>query len=155
MKNIQKDNRKNCKGVTLIALTVAVVILMIISSVLIYNAKNGIKLRNIKMLQNDIEILDNQIASFYVKYGAIPALQQYTEDVSRFKQANDNDIYYIIDLSALEGITLNYGTNEEKDDIYIINEQSHHIYYAKGIETDGVWYYTTDVDEEVELKHSK
>lgn len=152
MKNRQKNNKKNCKGVTLIALTVAVVILIIISSILIYNAKNGIKIRNIKMMQNDIEKLDDQIDAYYIKYGAIPASQQYTEDLSRFTQANDNDIYYIIDLSALEGLTLNYGANEEKDDIYIINEQSHHIYYAKGIEIDNVWYYTNDIDENVELK---
>lgn len=152
MKNRQIYNKNNCRGVTLIALTVAVVILVIISSILIYNAKNGIKMRNIKMMQNDIEILNDQINAYYIKYGAIPASQQYMEDVSRFKQLNDNDIYYIIDLSALEGLTLNYGANEEKDDVYIINEQSHHIYYAKGLEIDGVWYYTNDIDENVELK---
>lgn len=153
MKISKTDSNKNNRGVTLIALTVAVVILIIISSVLIYNAKNGIKMRNIKMMQNDIEALDGQINAYYIKYGAIPASELYNGDINRFKQENDNDKYYIIDISVLDSLTLNYGHKEGTDeDIYIINEQSHHIYYVKGLELDGEWYYTNDEDERIELK---
>lgn len=52
-------------------------------------------------------------------------------------QANDNNKYYVIALKALEGITLNYGSDYNNitldpnnsgnyDDAYIINEQNHY-----------------------------
>ena len=70
------------------------------------------------------------------------------------------DEYYIIDLSALENLSLNYGedyksiTNENastKEDIYIINKQSHHVYYVQGITFENVKYYTNELDDSVNL----
>ena len=55
---------------------------------------------------------------------------------------------------------MNYGSDFSKittdtvndyDDLYIVNEQSHHVYYARGIELDGVMYYTNDTDEDIGL----
>ena len=39
-------------------------------------------------------------------------------------------------------MTLNKGTNYQLDDCYIVNEQSHTVYYTKGVALDGVTYYT-------------
>ena len=146
-------------GITLITLAIAVVILVIISSLLVYNAKTGIKLRNLDMMYNDIELLSDKVNSYYTKYGALPASIEYIEDIAFEPEPNDSTIYYVIDLNALEGISLNYGygfkniTSEEdtlgNNDVYIINEDSHHIYYAKGIEMDGTVYYTNESDDEV------
>ena len=146
-------------GITLITLAIAVVILVIISSLLVYNAKTGIKLRNLDMMYNDIELLSDKVNSYYTKYGALPASIEYIEDIAFQPEPNDSTIYYVIDLNALEGISLNYGygfkniTSEEdtlgNNDVYIINKDSHHIYYAKGIEMDGTVYYTNDSDDEV------
>ena len=166
---IDKTPKKiNAKGISLISLTVAVCILIVLSSMMIYTTRNGIKIRAYKMLQNDIEILNDKINAYYVKYGALPAEIKYVNtnftkniDSSGQKGANDGEDYYVIDLRALEGVTLNYGTDASKiqteedtaqyDDVYIINKESHHIYYARGINFDGVWYYTNDVDEEISL----
>ena len=57
---------KKEKGITLITLTVAICILIIILSTLIYNAQNGIKMRNLKMMQNDIEILNDKIEQIFM-----------------------------------------------------------------------------------------
>ena len=158
MKNLRN------KGISLISLTVAVCILIVISSMLIYNAKSGVNIRKLKMMQNDIATLDDAINSYYAKYGALPVKIEYNvmplpffNDIS----PNDNEVYYVIDLTALEGITLNYGVDYEhintqedlleNEDVYVINEQSHRIYYARGIEMDGVVYYTNEQDEDVEL----
>ena len=35
------------------------------------------------------------------------------------------------------------------EDVYIINKDSHHIYYVKGINFDGKWYYTNENDDEI------
>ena len=69
---------KKERGITLITLTVAICILIIILSVLVYNAQNGIKMRNLKMMQNDIEELSDKIDAYYVKYGALPIEYRYT-----------------------------------------------------------------------------
>ena len=50
---------KNNKGITLITLTVAVLIMIILSSMLIYNAKNGLKMKNLKDMQNPDTIFCN------------------------------------------------------------------------------------------------
>ena len=66
----------------------------------------------------------------------------------------------MLDLKAFEGLTLNYGADfsnvtaenvADYTDLYVINEQSHHIYYARGIEMDGVWYHTNDKDDGVSM----
>ncbi|MCI8273066.1 MAG: hypothetical protein HFJ55_03160, partial [Clostridia bacterium] len=149
---------KRTSGITMISLVIGIVILIIISGMLIYNSKSGIQIRNYKWMQNDIEVLGNEIDAFYIKYGALPILHKYT-NIKFEPQPNDSQEYYIIDLAALDGFTLNYGKDYEKsdsenlgdndDDIYIIDKQSHHIYYAKGIEMDGIVYYTNTTDNEV------
>ena len=164
--------RKKIKGLSLISLTIAVVILIIISSLLIYNAKNGVKIRAYKMLQNDVQLLEDKVNAYYVKYSAIPAEIEYvnTTLLNRIfneseKSPNDGEEYYVIDLKALEGVTLNYGKDYENisteddtrkyEDVYIINKESHHIYYVKGINFDGKWYYTNENDDEVNVVERK
>ena len=153
---------KKIAGITLITLVIAVCILIIISSILIYNARTGIRLRSLKMMYNDIELLSDKVNSYYTKYGALPAEIEYKGNIHFEPEPNDNDIYYIIDLNALDGISLNYGFDfknitSENDtstysDIYIINEESHHIYYVRGIEMDGVIYYTNNNDDSLNIK---
>ena len=164
--------RKKIKGLSLISLTIAVVILIIISSLLIYNAKNGVKIRAYKMLQNDVQLLEDKVNAYYVKYSAIPAEIEYVNTIlinrmfnESEKSPNDGEEYYVIDLKALEGVTLNYGKDYENisteddtrkyEDVYIINKESHHIYYVKGINFDGKWYYTNENDDEVNVVERK
>lgn len=155
---------KKGNAITLISLVVAVSIMIIIASMLIYNAKTGVKLRALNMMKNDISILDDKVKAYYVKYGALPIKIKYNvRPLSFINNLNPNDSedgYYILDLKAFEGLTLNYGADfayvtetntSEYNDFYVINEQSFQIYYIRGIELDGVMYYTNDIPEEVEL----
>ena len=73
------------------------------------------------------------------------------------KNINDNNEYYVINLNELD-IELNYGkdfeeiinnrdiANEISDlvDVYIINKQSHTIYYPKGMEYNGKLHFRLD-----------
>jgi len=173
MKELVKKIKSN-KGISLITLTVAITILMIITGTLIYNKKDTLELKNLKNMYNDIELLEDKIEAFYNKYGAIPTIVEYTnteflngedgipDTEDDIKNSEDSDNYYVIDLASLEGITsLNYGRDydnvkdkkekelEEIDytnitDLYIINEVSHQIYYVRGVQSDGRTYHTNE-----------
>ena len=176
MKNIWKQN----KGVSLVSLAVAIIILVIITNMLVYYAKDNIYIKNLTNMYNDIANLREKISNYYSIYGDIPAKVKYenTGVISNLENAkiigvNDNiDEFYVIELSALEGLTLNLGEDFEKiknkevttqeeindlQDIYIINKNSHNIFYARGVSGgDGKYYYTDDknVDtEKIDLRY--
>lgn len=167
---IKKEN-----GVTLIALSIAVIIILTITGMIIYSARDNIYIRNLTNMQNDIANLRDKIAEYYAEYGDIPAKTEYP-DISNLQSAgiigaNDTGKFLIIELEYLSGLTLNYGEDYEKykagnytnladlTDIYIINETSHNIFYVEGIrvrenDTTKMYYtyYTEGDTETVDLK---
>ena len=147
MKNIWKQN----KGVSLVSLAVAIIILVIITNILVYNAKDNVYIKSLTNMYNDVSNLREKISNYYSIYGDIPVKVKYenTEVINNLQTAgiigvNDKiDEFYVIELSALEGLTLNLGedykkiknneaiTQEEINnlrDIYIINKNSHNIF---------------------------
>ena len=159
---------KNEKGVTLVALTITVVILLIVSSILLYNANDNIQIKRLTSMYNDVSNLRDKVASYYKEYGAIPAKIEYTA-VSHLRDAgvigaNDGDKFLVLDLERLDGVTLNFGKDYEKvrkqqyadinqlKDLYIINEKSHNIFYVEGIQVkdnDTIKIFYTD-DENID-----
>jgi len=172
MKNLLKQE----KGVSLISLAAAIIILGIITSILVYSAKDTKHVEALTNMYTDIENLTDKISAYYATYGKIPASEQEQiditkneEDFNNIKDAlgeNDGDVFYVIDLSALENLTLNYGKGYEDNyedsegklttkDLYIINEKSHNIFYLDGIKIDDKTYYTNqDKDsEKIDLRY--
>ena len=157
--------RKN-RGITLISLSIAVIILLIITAMIVYSAKDSMYIKNLTNMQNDIANLRNKVSLYYLKYGNIPVKTEY-EDISNLEKGNilgvnDTGKFYIIELEKLEGLTLNYGEDYERyktngytyspelTDIYIMNEDSHNIFYVKGIrvtENNETKIYYTDYTE--------
>lgn len=146
-------NVKENKGITLVTLILAIVIMLIISSILIYNSSTVAKTKALNSMYNDINSLAVKIEIYYSKHEEIPILKEEFTNINNISSINqnDNENYYVIDLEALENIKLRYGkdyesykqkTNSELTDIYVINEQSHNIYYIKGVQVDGKTYYT-------------
>ena len=166
MKNIRKEE----KGITMIALTVTIIILLIVTNILVYNAQDSVYIKALTNLYNDIELLREKTSEYYNEYGKIPGEIKYT-NINKLSNvlSEKNEIgydFYIIDLEAMQGITLNYGKDYNKvkndrgncnnyTDIYIINENSHNIFYVQGvsIKEDNITqtYYTdyTEPDETV------
>lgn len=146
-------NIKSNKGITMITLIIAILIMLVISSTLIYNIKMGADTRDLNNMYSDIQLLKDKIDLYYSSYGALPVIQTEYTNTNNIIGINQNDEnkYYVIDLEAFENLTLNYGegykefkTTLSSDivDIYIVNEQSHNIYYVKGITLDSKIYYT-------------
>lgn len=142
---------KKENGITLVSLIITIVLMLIIAGTTVYTSTNRFKINNVNKMYNDIKLLNDKINNYYLKYGGIPGLMdnsknyiEYTfSEIKFYKDANDNNKYYIIDLSVLGDITLNYGKEgyenpNNSDDVYVINEKTHTVYYVKGIEyTDG------------------
>lgn len=169
---------KNEKGFTLMALTITIIVMLIITGTLIYNAKNGVQMKKINNLYSDIEQIKSKISEYYVKNNSLPLkgnyctaeelvtiLKENGADKSKSQEdlldVNDNKVageytYYIIDLSKLDNLTLNYGSDYKtwtggmtgKEDLYIINITSHQIYYPKGIMVDQKFYYSYNLELE-------
>ena len=144
---------KNQKGITLISLVITVIILLLITGMLVYNARDSIYIRNYTYLENDIQNLRDKVSSFYNEYGAIPAKSQVLEDflntdiqqVFNDTEKQNMDKFYVLDLQALTDLTLHYGEDYELvkndgefltanyEDLYIINEVTHNIFLAGGV----------------------
>lgn len=164
-----KEKIRTEKGVSLLVLVITIIIMLILTNMLIYNATDSIHIRNLNNLYNDISTLRENINDFYNKYGQIPAKVKYT-NINNLSEvlSSKNDIgdFYVIDLEAMDGITLNYGKDYEKvkndienvnnyTDLYIINYNSHNIFYVAGIaikENKTVKYYYTDYTEPDDTK---
>lgn len=146
---------KSNSGITLLTLSLTIALMLILSFTIAININDYIEKENRINLETDILKLQEKVANYYSKNNSLPIINEYTNTGLLKKNINDNDKYYVIDISKLEKIDLNYGEDynkiENKEipidnlfDIYIINEQSHTIYYPKGIQYKGKFYYTIE-----------
>lgn len=146
---------KSNKGVTLVALVLTVVLLIILTFTITINVDQYGEQKMKTNFEKDMVALREEINQYYARVKELPIINRYTniEMLQDIKNVNDNDKYYVIDLGLLD-VKLNYGKDyniiKEKDlneeivdilDIYIINEQSHTIYYPKGITYNGETHY--------------
>lgn len=161
-----KKKIKNEKGVTLVALALSVAVLIILSNVIIYNVRDNLEVGKLTKMKNDIQNLRDKVSSYYAQNGTIPAHLVYPnidplKTAGVISQATDTGKFLVIDLSAIENLTLNNGadfenvksntslTEEEaksNTDLYVINENSHNIFYVEGVTIDNETYYT-DIEE--------
>lgn len=137
---------KSDKGISLVSLVITIAVMIIITSVTINMSLDRFEINNFNKMINDLELLQDKVSNYYLRYNAIPISRdgennaiKYTYTTLDFeKNSGDNENYYIIDLKALgEGVSLNYGKDgfeslNLSDDVYIINEKTHCIYYVKG-----------------------
>ena len=172
---MMRCKKRKEKGISLISLVIAVTLIIILTNVMIYNMKNNLVVGKLQGMQNDIENLQDKVSAYYAQYGKIPASVKYT-NIDEMKSAGiisnavDTGEFYVLDLGAIENVTLNYGQDYETvksmtdseevsqyTDLYIINQASHNIFYPRGIEIDGEKLYTNytsrDVDTEEVVLH--
>lgn len=141
---------KEEKGVTMVMLVITIILMLIMTVTVSVNLNRGFVVGRRNNFKNDIEVLTDRINIYYSKNGQLPVYKTYTGDTTNFKKDNrDNDTYYIVDTRVLDNLTLNFGAGlfeliagRNSDDIFIVNEQSHTVYYVPGIDVDGVMYYT-------------
>lgn len=142
-------------GITLVSLIITIIVMLIIAGTTIPISLQRFQINSLKKLYSNIELLQDKVLTYYLRYGGLPIVRDssnnpiiYATTLNFETNVNDSGNYYIIDLSAMDGIALNYGEEGISNptptaiDIFIINEISHTIYYVKGVEFDGVIYHT-------------
>lgn len=132
-------NIKRNKGITLVSLVVTIVILLILTATIIYNYSISNETSYYNKMVSDIELLNDKILVYYNKYAEIPKTDRQI--------TVDGTIYYEIDLSKLEQLTLNYGseygetsTLSDSSDVYVVDENLN-VYYLEGVEKSGEIYH--------------
>ena len=152
-----KLGKKSQSGITLVTLTIAIIIMLIITSTLIYNIATGNKVKALNNMYYDIVKIKDKVDLYYASYNTIPIEKTPYENIGHLLSINpnDNNKYYVVDLEALPNMTLKYGKDyktykanplDTLTDIYVINERSHSVYYVKGITFENTTYYTTPQD---------
>ena len=185
-------NFKSNRGITLTALSVAVIIILILTSTILYKSKNKIVMEKYDNLLIDIDSISAKIDEYYENNNEenkdIPTVCGYLNkenlnsliqkiatnrkcEPAKFNNSilnpNDSDEYYVINLEALDGLTLNFGYDSEyknikssgsissnnienvETKIYIINKATHQIYYPYGAILDGLLYCTNEFGQSV------
>ncbi len=175
-----KDILKQERGVSLISLAAAIIIIGIITTMLLYSVGDTKDVTNLTNLYSDIDNLSDKVGNYYATYGKIPAFEKAgldaiiqekwgtKEEPQQDSPVGENDTgkFLVIDLNAIENLTLNYGrafntiegksqVTSEDTDLYIINENSHNVFYLQGIKVDEHTYYTNrDKDsQKVDLRY--
>ena len=143
---MKKNILKNERGITLVVLMLVIIIMTILVGAVVTNIDTGSDIRNYQYMRADIELLESKILTYYNKTGTLPTIGEGFEASGTLVyqvNSNDNEIYYQIDMRKLNNITLNYGGGtKENGDIYIVNEQSHNVYYLKGAMFENEIYHT-------------
>lgn len=125
---------KTKKGVTLVSLVMTIIILSILSTITITTIKSSNNVAPYNKMIADINLLEDKILIYYNKNGEVPKKDN--------TYSTEGTTYYEIDLSKLENVTLNFGTDEsDEDDRYFVNN-SLEVYYKKGIKKLGEIYHT-------------
>lgn len=127
---------KSIKGVTLISLVMTIIVLSILLTVVSYSVKSSNGSIEYNKMLADIELLEDKILIYYNKNGELP--------ITNVTATIDNRLYYEIDLSKIENITLNFGTDEtNENDRYFVNS-SLKVYYKRGTQKGRQTYHTKD-----------
>ena len=69
---------KNQKGINLVSLSVAVIVIIAIAGTVLYNVRTNLGVQKLKAMQTDIENLRGKVANYYLQYGALPTLNVYS-----------------------------------------------------------------------------
>ena len=169
-----KAKIKENKGITLISVVLSIIVLLVLTSIIIYNVQDNFKIEKLGKLESDIANLRDKISIYYSQYEDIPAKAEYTNtgNIDSISSVVDIGKFLVIDLGAIDNLTLNYGKDYEKvknlsnfksgntltssemrenTDLYIINETSHNIFYVKGVSINNHMYYTDYYKDEKDV----
>ena len=165
---------KKNKGITMISLVITIIVLLIVTSITIYNGVEQLGIKRVNSLYADIDSISTKVADYYLKNESLPiyennkyvdskeeleALFRRNGATENITNVNDGEDYYVLKLSKLDNLTLNYGedyidwedtsTADDIQNLYIINSVTHQIYFPHGVRSGNDYYFARFPDENV------
>lgn len=105
MKKLKSNN-----GITLATLVLTITLILIISGMMGYFTISGLDIQKVNDLYSDIDQIQNKIDEYYIKNNELPLLgENINFNISQNNPNDDSNKYYVIDLSKLGNLRLNYG----------------------------------------------
>lgn len=144
----------NESGVTLSILVLTIVVMAILTTTIGISVSGYADIKTLKTYYNDLEIVREKVEVYYEKNKELPVSETITFNMPALlgnsRNSNDGDVYYKVDLSLLDDMNLTYGVKDSINNYYIVNEESHNIYFYPGITVSGNTYYgIKDVSESI------
>ena len=142
---------KNKNGITLIALTITVIILLILASVTTYSGISTIKSSKLNKYKQELEIMQSQVNLLYEKYHTEieegqeinigQGLTNSEQENNAFSGAGETDKtgYKIFTTETIEELGID-GIERE----YLVNVAKRKVISLEPFEQDGVAYYTLE-----------
>lgn len=134
------EKLKNNKGISLASVLITVVLMIIILSSIIYSNSRTNEIKEAMLINSDIEELTKKVEMYYLEKGTLPLLEDANYNYNTTTERGTNVIYYKLQISLLDNLNLNNKENiqtnnllTENDQWYVINKQTHTIYFVKYI----------------------
>lgn len=155
-------NKNTCKeGIALVSVVLAIMVLLMLSGLVTYIGNDMINTSKMTAFAKDTDIIYEAAEEYYIVNGDIPTLaggvqfdyetylnsitdSKYSETLISEISANEDQeaMFYEIDLSKIGIEDSRYGVKSNEDDIFLISNNSHCIYYYPGYEVQGNIYFS-------------
>lgn len=137
-------------GISLVIVTAAVSIMLLIVSVASVVGSNAINSANFEEYKSVINRVSDNINEYYISNNKLP-IKSSSVNISsvsdEFKEnlIDNNDKtnkLFVVDMSLLEDKTIDKGSGTIEDqDVFLVAENTNNVYYMKGYKYKGKVYY--------------
>ena len=148
------------KGITLATLVITMVVLVILSGVVISNARGIIQKSELAKFGEELKTIEDIIKEYYISNGNFPVIEEkkysseqvislnvsgFDSELKQEIEKNDDEdcTFYEIDYEAIKVTLEDRGLQNTADDIYVVSSLSNKVYYVKGLQIGDEIYFST------------
>ena len=142
------------KGITISILAITIVIMFIIVGTTSAIGINSIKTAEYEEYTSKLLRVSDYVNEYYLKNGTLPikheiiskeGLPESLRSVIISNNDTNNNLY-VVDMEKINVESVNLGRGSIQNlDVFVVAENTHNLYYLKGIRYKGNTYYSLDV----------
>jgi len=143
------------KGVSLLIVTVAISVMVILISSSIIFGSQAIKTAQFEEFLSQLDRLSMSLNDYYLENSSLPTTGEVVSGVSLgnefmnelVSKKDENNRLFVVNVSLLKDGTLKRGNGTtENQDIFVVAENTNNVYYVKGFKYKGKTYFGQKVD---------
>ena len=143
------------KGVSLLVVTVAISVMVILISSSIIFGSQAIKTAQFEEFLSQLDRLSMSLNDYYLDNSSLPTTGEVVSGVSLgnefmselVSKKDENNRLFVVNVSLLKDGTLKRGNGTtENQDIFVVAENTNNVYYVKGFKYKGKTYFGQKVD---------